>query len=219
MTDFISNCRFSLLLLALIINILLAPVLGRVGSQIAFTLLIVIIVFVLGNNRKIIFSYIMLACVALFFSWAHIGNSSNQHILILMHLFTFTALSFAIALIIKNIFANDEVTIDTIAESLCAYLLLGIAFAAVYGLIDTLHAGSFLSSLSGQIISFSGEDSGLNRLYFSFITLLTVGYGDIVPNSPPAKLTTIIEGFIGQVYLVVLIAKLVGMHVSQRSNR
>jgi hypothetical protein len=217
-TDFIANRRFSILLLALVSNILFAPLLGRISPQIAFTLLIVIMVFVLGNNRKIIFSYIALACVALIFSWAHFANTNDQNILILTHLFSFTTLTFAIALIIGNIFSNNEVTIDTIAESLCAYLLLGFAFAAIYGLIDTLQPGSFLSSISGQVISFSDEDSGLNRIYFSFITLLTVGYGDIVPNTPPAKLTSIIEGFAGQVYLVVLIARLVGMHVSQRTN-
>ena len=175
-------------------------------------------VFVLGPNRKIIFSYIALACAALLFSWAHLANSNDQNILILTHVFTFSALALAIVLIIKNIFSNDAVTIDTISESLCAYLLLGFAFASIYGLLDTILPGSFLSSINGQIISFSSEDAGLNRIYFSFITLLTVGYGDIVPNLPAAKLVTIIEGFFGQVYLVVLIARLVGMHVSQRGN-
>ncbi|MFK7795320.1 MAG: potassium channel family protein [Gammaproteobacteria bacterium] len=218
MTDFISSWRFSLLLLALVTNILLAPLLGKVSSQLAFSLLIIIMVFVLGNNRKVIFSYIALACAALLCSWAHLADSSYQNILVLTHLFTFSALTLVIALIIKNIFSNDAVTIDTISESLCAYLLLGFAFASVYGLIDTIQPGSFLSSLNGQIIPFSTEDAGLNRIYFSFITLLTVGYGDIVPNLPIAKLMTIIEGFFGQIYLVVLIARLVGMHVSQRNN-
>lgn len=218
MTDFISNCRFSLLLLALITNILFAPLFGRISSQIAFSLLIIIMVFVLGHNRKVIFSYITLACAALLFSWAHLANSSDQNILILTHVFTFSTLALAIVLVIKNIFSNNAVTIDTIAESLCAYLLLGFAFASIYGLLDTLQPGSFLSSINREIISFSSEDAGLNRIYFSFITLLTVGYGDIVPNLPTAKLVTIIEGFFGQVYLVVLIARLVGMHVSQRGN-
>jgi voltage-gated potassium channel len=175
-------------------------------------------VFALGKNRKVIFSYIAFAFATLLFTWANLAESSNTSILILSHLFSFFILTFAIVLIIKNIFTNDSVTIDTIAESLCAYLLLGFAFASIYGLIDTLQPGSFISSLTGQSVSFSADADGLNRVYFSFITLLTVGYGDIVPHTPPAKLTTIIEGFFGQVYLVVLIARLVGMHVSQRTN-
>ena len=218
MTEFISSWRFSLLLVALVTNILFAPLFGRVSSHIAFTLLIVIMVFVLGDNRKVILSYIAFAC-ALLFSWANLANNANPNILILSHLLAFFVLTFAIALIIKNIFSSDAVTIDTIAESLCAYLLLGIAFAVIYGLIDTLQPGSFISSLNGELVPFSGEGDGLNRIYFSFITLLTVGYGDIAPHTHPAKLTTIIEGFFGQIYLVVLIARLVGMHVSQRNNR
>ena len=218
MADFISNWRFSLLLAALVTNILLAPLFGGISSHIAFTMLIAIMIFVLGTNRKVIFSYIALACAALLFSWANLANENNASILLLTHLFSFFVLTFAIALIIKNIFSNNLVTIDTIAESLCAYLLLGFAFASVYGIIDTLLPGSFISSLNDQNVSFSGEGDGLNRIYFSFITLLTVGYGDIAPHTTPAKLTTIIEGFFGQVYLVVLIARLVGMHVSQRTN-
>ena len=175
-------------------------------------------VFVLGDNRRVIFSYIAFACAALLFSWANLTNSSNPNIQILTHLFSFFVLTFAISLIIKNIFSNDAVTIDTIAESLCAYLLLGLAFASIYGFIDTLQPNSFISSLNGLSVPFSGESDGLNRIYFSFITLLTVGYGDIAPHTSSAKLTTIIEGFFGQVYLVVLIARLVGMHVSQRNN-
>ena len=218
MTDFISTWRFSLLLTALVINILFAPLFGSVTSHIAFTMLIAIMVFVLGNNRKIIFSYIIVAAAALLCSWANLANDSSPNIQILTHLFSFFVLTFAISLIITNIFSNDAVTIDTIAESLCAYLLLGFAFASIYSLIDTLQPGSFVSSLTGLSVPFSSEGDGLNRIYFSFVTLLTVGYGDIVPHTPPAKLTTIIEGFFGQVYLVVLIARLVGMHVSQRNN-
>ena len=219
MIEFLSKWRFSLLLLALVGNILLAPAFGDISSLIAFTVLLIVIVLVLGNSKPIIISYILLAFIALLFAWLHLANEEVHFITPAGPLFSFLALALAMAFIIKNIFTSSIVTIDTIASSLCAYLLLGFAFAHIYTLIDIIYPGSFLSSLTNEAVSFTSNKSGfLDKIYFSFITLLTVGYGDIVPASEAAKLTSIIEGFFGQIYLVVLIARLVGMHVSQRSH-
>ena len=223
---FIADWRFSLLLLALICNILFAPLIadldlgptaGSITIEIAFTFLLIILVFVVGHNKNVILLYVTIAFSALVFSWLNITNPSFIFS-ILSHLFSFTALTLAITLVIKESLLSKDVTMDTIAGSLCAYLLLGFAFASIYALIDIVAPASFISSIPGKEGLIDLASSDLDRIYFSFVTLLTVGYGDIVPASPPAKLTTIIEGFIGQVYLVVLIARLVGMHVSQKSN-
>ena len=224
--DFIANWRFSLLLLALICNILFAPLIAdlnlgattsSISIQLAFTFLLIILVFVVGHNKNLILLYVTIAFSALIFSWIHITNPSHQ-IAILSHLFSFTALTVAITLVIKESMLSEDVTMDTIAGSLCAYLLLGFAFASIYALIDIVAPTSFISSIQGKEGLINLASSDLDRIYFSFVTLLTIGYGDIVPASPPAKLTTIIEGFIGQVYLVVMIARLVGMHVSQNTK-
>ena len=225
-SGFIADWRFSLLLLALICNILFAPLIadldlgptaGSITIEIAFTFLLIILVFVVGHNKNVILLYVTIAFSALVFSWLNLSNPSFIFS-ILSPLFSFTALTLAIALVIKESLLSKEVTMDTIAGSLCAYLLLGFAFASIYALIDIVAPASFISSIPGKEGVIDLASSDLDRIYFSFVTLLTVGYGDIVPASPPAKLTTIIEGFIGQVYLVVLIARLVGMHVSQRSH-
>lgn len=226
MLDFIYKWRFSLLLAALVLNILLVPFFSGIDSnyhigsiliQIAFTLLLVILVFTVGHNNKLKLAYAILALTALIFSWGNLG-SSNIEISIYRNLFSFAALTFAMTLVIIEVFSDDCVTIDTISGALCAYLLLGLTFASIYAFIDIIQPGSFISTVSATAIDLSSEHAGLDRIYFSFITLLTVGYGDIAPLSHAAKLFTIIEGFFGQVYLVVMIARLVGMHVSQRSG-
>ena len=62
---------------------------------------------------------------------------------------------------------------------------------------------------------FGGERSSM-AIYYSLVTLTTLGYGDIIPTSSPARMIAVGESFVGQIYLVVLVAQLVGMHVSQR---
>ena len=215
MFEFLHQWRFSVLLLALIANILFAPLFGAIWALTAFTVLLIIIALVLCKNRIILTSYVLLAVITLVLTYLHIINTGQASITSASHFFSFIVLLLAIALIIANIFSYNIVTADTIAESLCAYLLLGFAFAHIYALIDIISPNSFMSSLSNEFVTF---EAGLDGIYFSFITLLTVGYGDIVPVSHTAKLTTIIEGFLGQIYLVVLIARLVGMHVSQNNS-
>lgn len=228
MLDLIYKWRFSFLLAALVINILLVPLLANIGVnstyhfgsiliQLAFTLLLVILVFTVGHNRKIKVAYVILALVALIFSWANLGNS-NSDISFYRNLFSFAALTFAMVVVIVEVFSDDCVTMDTISGALCAYLLLGLTFASIYSFIDIAQPGSFISTVNATSVPLSSDSAGLDRIYFSFITLLTVGYGDIAPLSQAAKLFTIIEGFFGQVYLVVMIARLVGMHVSQKNS-
>lgn len=209
--------------MAVLLNIILAPLVEVIASdptfplvsifiQLSFTLLLVILVFTVGHNKLLIGAYTILALVALVFTWINLDSIDT---LMYRNLFTIAALTIAMVLLLVEVFKYDCVTIDTISGALCAYLLLGLTFATVYAFIDIVQPGSFLSTASSEPITLTSE---LDRIYFSYITLLTVGYGDIVPLSHFAKLSAVIEGFLGQVYLVVMIARLVGMHVSQRAN-
>ena len=108
---------------------------------------------------------------------------------------------------------------DVINASLCAYLLLGLGWTKCYALIEIWQPDSF-RMLEDGIAAFSGQDldAGVRRVYFSFVTLLTLGYGDVVPVGSIARMSAVMEAFAGQVFLVVLIARLVGIHVGQEMS-
>jgi hypothetical protein len=107
---------------------------------------------------------------------------------------------------------SDEVTWGTILGAINGYLLLGIVFAFVYDVMDQLAPDSlqetsgFSGDLDLKVVSF---------LYFSFVTLTTLGYGDIVPMTPDVAVVAMLEVMTGQFYLVVMVARLVSLHVSQ----
>jgi hypothetical protein len=112
-------------------------------------------------------------------------------------------------LILSHILKDRVITANTINGAICVYLLIGFAFAAIYSLLEYLVPGSFFFSethMSGNIFRME------NFVYYSFITLSTLGYGDIVPVSPQARSLIVIETLLGQLYLVVLVARLVGMY-------
>ncbi|MDF3128109.1 ion channel [Kiritimatiellaeota bacterium B1221] len=111
-----------------------------------------------------------------------------------------------------------NVTFDTIMGASCAYILLGLAFASVYSLLDWFQPASFQIPPSPEAIArFWGDASReLSLTYFSLVTMTTIGYGEILPVSPLARNLTVLEAMLGQLYLTVVIARLVGIEIASR---
>ena len=120
-------------------------------------------------------------------------------------------LGIAAYLILQDILLPKQITIDTIRGGICVYLLIGFIWALLYGITASLDSNAF----SQKIIEM---DSYGDAVYFSFTTLTTLGYGDIIPVSSLAKILTNSEAIIGQLYPSILIAFLVGGYISQKSQ-
>jgi voltage-gated potassium channel len=113
------------------------------------------------------------------------------------------------ALLLRDIVRRSHmVTLGLILGSINVYLMAAIGFANVYVLIEQLQPGSFTGL--DQFIDQPG-----NLLYFSFVTLTTLGYGDISPITSYAMTATYLQAIFGQLYLVILVSRLVGMYVGR----
>jgi len=118
------------------------------------------------------------------------------------------AFAFTAAATLAHTLQARRVAVDQISGALAAYLLLGLVWGLAYFLPESAAPGS----LSIGPVS---QESRLNAsLYYSFVTLTTLGYGDILPLTAKARSLAYVEAAIGQTYLAVLVAKLVEMHVS-----
>ena len=121
---------------------------------------------------------------------------------------TLTALLYAVVLVFIPIrlsvyvLEQERVDVNTVFGALCAYLFLGLSFAVVYGVIAELNPAAIFTPEEG-------EPTFVTWVYFSFTTLSTLGYGDIAPRTYPARMIAILEALIGQIYLVVVVARLV----------
>jgi hypothetical protein len=108
--------------------------------------------------------------------------------------------------------------LDSVFGSICGYLLLGMAWGVLYSMLDTVWPGSFEVErrLAEQV---HANDSRIHLFtYYSFITLTTVGYGDVTPLSTPARTCAWLEALTGQFYLAVLVAGLVGALLAKKSQ-
>jgi voltage-gated potassium channel len=117
---------------------------------------------------------------------------------------------FAVA-ILGYVLSSGKVTSDKIYGAICVYLLFGYGWAFCYSLIEEMHPGSF--TLPSPIAPDDLVTRVMQMRYFSFVTLTTVGYGDVLPHTQMARTMALLEAMLGQFYLVALIGRLVGLHI------
>ena len=121
-------------------------------------------------------------------------------------------LFYALWIIVAHLFARQDVTVDTILGAVITYLLAAVAFGTLFQIIELQSPGSF----SGVSEALRQDRAHLSNamMYFSLVCITTMGYGDIVPLSDLARPLAVLEGVFGQLYLAVMIARLVGLHLA-----
>ena len=120
--------------------------------------------------------------------------------------------AYVAGVIVWGVLREARVTVDAIAGAACAYVLLGFIWANLYVLVEHAWPGSF--DVPGSFLV--RHDPGLALIYFSFATLTTVGYDDIHPNNPGVGGICVAEAIVGQLYLAIMIARLVGIRAARR---
>ncbi len=125
---------------------------------------------------------------------------------------TLISLALLFLVVLFQTFRSGPITFHRIQGAVAAYLLLGVIWATAYSLVELLRPGSF----SGPV---SAADGSRSWLYFSFVTLTTVGFGDVLPVHPVARSLAILEAVTGPLYLTILLARLVSLAVAPGAGR
>jgi voltage-gated potassium channel len=131
-------------------------------------------------------------------------------------LFAIALFGYVTALVLSDVFRRgDSVSTDTICGALAGYLLLGLTWTFAFTLLESLQPGSFV----GLAPTGDAMLPGYKRfLGYSFVTLTTLGYGNVVPSNPRADALATWEAIVGQVYLTVLVARLVALNLKNGSR-
>lgn len=209
--------RFVYLIVAIISLIAVAPFLqGYVGIRLLvdafFTVIFLAAIFSISQKKQYMAFGVGLALPTIVSLWAAYFVVSDA-VFIVGRIFGILFFGFAIVQILQFIFRAKDVTKDVIFAAIVVYLLIAMMWSFIYGLLEVLQPGSF------NIPAAHIHESRRLFMYFSFVTITTLGYGDITPLAERATSFAILEAFIGQIYLVVVVAWLVGMHVSRKSKR
>ena len=155
-----------------------------------------------------------IACSLLLLAVVMIWSETQMLLLVYTGLAT-GYMVFIIALVVNQIFAGGVITVHKIGGGVATYILIGHLWASLYLSVYILHPGAF--KYGGEFIQ---RDEALKQLsYFSFVTLTTIGYGDVTAVSSAARILAMLEGLLGQLVPAIFIAKLVSLQIESSRRR
>ena len=213
------HTRYVYLLIGLLAYLAAAPIAVQYLPQADFVLvdLALVIVLVAGVRSLMGVRWIFRIGVTLAVSWitlevVYLFSQAEALVVILVGL-VFVALVGFIAM--RDVLYGGEVDQNRLMGAMCVYLLMGLAWAFVFTLIHVVSPTSF-EGIAGSTTEVHAQ--AIQFLYYSFVTLTTLGYGEITPASPVAQTLAYMEAVSGQFYLTILVAALVGMLLSRRRS-
>jgi hypothetical protein len=180
--------------------------------DVVFALLLVFGVAAMADHRRATVAMAATTVAALMVRLVALTRPSRTITIwdLLLTLLAFAALT---TFAMFKVFRAGPVTTDRILGSVLAYLLVGVLWCLAYQLVDLIVGGAFRTA--EPHVPTPGRMSP-QLTYFSFITLTTVGYGDITPVYPVARTLAAAEALVGQLYPAILIARLVSLHAPSR---
>jgi hypothetical protein len=221
---FFRQWRYLFLLGALVALLVVEPIVSTVGvmEPLFDTLLVfvmAVLVFALAKERVWrVISLLLCAPAAILLIVSHFVISTSHDLSLLIG-HAIGALFFVIVAgkIVQSIFATYELSWDSVFGAICGYLLLGVAWGLMYATTYTANPESFQFGNAIRPHLDQGEYSRHVFIYYSFVTLTTVGFGDVTPVSATARTLSWVEAVTGQLYLAVLIAGLIGDLVAHQT--
>jgi hypothetical protein len=182
---------------------------GRLAVPVAHVLVIVAAVAAVGRSVGSFVIALLLGGPGIAFHFLS-GPAGEPWMIVYSWWFDAALYVVTIAYLLRYVFSPDVMTADKLWGAAAAYLMLGVMWTFVYGLVNAYYGPAF--ALGGS----SAKIGGIDILYFSFTTLTSTGYGDVTPIVPQARALAIVEQVVGTLYLAILIARLAGVYPSSR---
>lgn len=190
------------------------PLLQRLNTRFPVSTLILVVALIPALNvaveLKTLWKLIIIGGIALLLNiWLSYNDFPPTKekititLILSLYVIFFIPSIFAIS---RKITSRKVITADTIKGGISVYFLIGLLWSIFYMMLININPACFSDS----------SLESLDCIYYSFTTLTTLGYGDIVPVSDFARTLAIMEAFVGQVYLAIFIAQLVGMNIAQK---
>ena len=223
--NWISARKYQTLLVSLLALIFIYPVLGhsteyRFLFDVLLSFVFLAALLVLFTDRRLRMLAIIIGGPLLLGTWMGLffSDAPRRPVAIGFHTLTAVFLGFTVGALMLKFYQERSVTADAVYGAFCGYLLLGLTFGHIYSTIEWIKPGSFHGENASVTSKFVEEwHRHFLLIYFSFMTLTTVGYGDLTPAGDFARGVVVVEAISGQFYLAVLVAELIGRRVGQRS--
>lgn len=173
--------------------------------NILVSIILISVVIELGYDKKHLYTALMFAVPAIVTNVLDVFFVNNT-LVTLNYLLVVLFYAYVAVSVLRYVVQAREVTADLIFGAIAVYILIGFIFGVGYTLIEHVQPGSYTSSTQSEI----HQDT---MFYFSFTTLTTTGYGDVLPASTLARMAASFEMVIGPLYIAILVARLVNNYM------
>jgi hypothetical protein len=219
--------KFFVLLCALLFLMVLDPLMaglhpGRKLFDFLFCMVLLATVFAVSQHPRPFLAAVVLAVPTMVITWTVYGfspsSSAGAAIIVARHLASMLFLGFTAGVILYDVLLGESISADKICGAICAYLLIGLAWGLLYSLCDHIYDDAFSMDpalVAAEVLDAQGEPPVSVYVYYSFTTLTTLGYGDMSPIPTPVRTFAWLEAVVGQLYIAVLVARLVGLHIAE----
>lgn len=216
--------RFIQLFLFIIVVMLLSPVLHKTPLltallSIFFLNLLIVTLSFAGFDVRRRWPLILLWFLGILMDMAAVRTTVHHYATMLAaasDLVNAVIVVICVVMILRYVLTSHEVTVDTVFGAIVAYFLIALTFSSLYQALAVIEPNSF--ALPDNADTGGGYSRQSVLSYFSFVTIATLGYGDIVPRHPVAQMLSILEAVTGQFYMAVVVAWLVSNLVIGRKG-
>jgi len=213
------NTNFSYLLIALLILIIGVPIAYDLelislplSKVLGISSLLAIGVGSLRGAGRLFHVAIFLVVAGIILSILSVALDNDAlHIISQLTLFVFLLLTTFNTL--RKVAVGNDISLNRIVGAVCVYLLLGVMWSIAYSVLEYLQPGSFKG-----LTELASPAWNPDWIYFSFVTITTLGYGDITPLTQTARSLSFAEAIVGQFYIAVLVAGLVSAYISAKKD-
>jgi hypothetical protein len=201
--------------LAAMVAIIVVPALGPVGlpgrllGDALVSLMLVSGAAAVADRPRTVLIVSVIMVAALLVRWAS-WLFPTADLAVWREISTLVTLVALCCVVLALVLRRGPITTRRIEGAIAVYLLLGFSWAQAYELVALWHPGAFTGAVDGR--------GSLPWTYYSFVTLTTMGYGDIMPVHPLARAGAVLEALTGQLYLAILLARLVSLELQSRRD-
>jgi hypothetical protein len=201
--------------LAALVAIIVGPALGPLGlpgrllGEALISVMLVSGAAVVADRPRAVVIVSVITVAALAVRWAD-WFFPTAGLAVWREISTLVTLVVLCCVVLALVVRRGPITTRRIEGAIAGYLLLGLTWAQLYELVVLWHPGAFAGAVEGG--------GSLPWTYYSFVTLTTMGYGDIMPVHPLARAVAVLEALTGQLYLTILLARLVSLELQSRRD-
>jgi len=202
------RARLQFLLIALVVLIVVYPLIqGMLVLNVMLTAVLFTAVHAVSEQKRQWVVALLLGIPWFIALWLDQLGLDDVAVAVLAPALGALFLGYVTQILLRHVIQADRVDAEMIYGAIAGYLLLGVIWAMLYTVTETLQPGSFTLTATGDTRPWD------DLLYYSFVTLTTLGYGDVLPLSSRARSLAVLEAVTGVFYVAVLVARLVSLHI------